>query len=73
VSLVDWCLQISVIVGWWLPIFVPVGTGVSTKLVPKNMCKSRLLPTKNYIYKFHVFLSKWFPHKSCVPFFVVNM
>jgi hypothetical protein len=60
VSLVDWCLQISVRVGWFLLGFVPVGIGVSNRLVPTNICKSRLVPTKNYKDKFCGFLPKGF-------------
>jgi hypothetical protein len=67
VSPVDWCLRRSVRVGWCLPGFVPVGIGVSSRLVPTNICNSRLVPTNNYKEKFCGFLPKGFPHKSCVP------
>jgi hypothetical protein len=73
VSLVDWCLQRSVSGGWSLPVFVPVGIGVSSWLVPTNICNSRLVPTKNFKENFRGFLSKGFPRKSCIPCFAVNM
>jgi hypothetical protein len=50
-----------------------MGICVSNRLVPINICNSRLVPTKNYKEKFHVFLPKGFPHKSYVSCSVVNM
>jgi hypothetical protein len=67
VSPVYWYLWIYLRVGWCLPIFVPVGIGVSNRLVPTNICNSSLVPTKNYKEKFLGFLPKGFPRKSCVP------
>jgi hypothetical protein len=49
-----------------------VGIGVSSRLVPTNICNSRLVPTKNYKEKFCGFLPKGFPCKSCVPCSAVN-
>jgi hypothetical protein len=53
----DWCLRSFVRVGWCLQRFLPLGTDVS----------SRLVPTRNYTEKFCVFC------KSCVPCSIVSI
>jgi hypothetical protein len=63
----DWCLRRYVRVGWFLPRFVSVGIGVSSRLVPTKICNNRLVPTNNYKEKLCGFLPKGFPRKSCVP------
>jgi len=73
VSLVVWCLQRYVRVGWFLLGFVPVRIGVSSRLVPTNICDNKLVSTKNYKERFCGFLSKGFPHKSCVPCYAINI
>jgi hypothetical protein len=50
-----------------------VGFSVFDRLVPTNICSSRLVPISNYKEKFHGFLPKRFPSKSCVPCSGVNM
>jgi hypothetical protein len=50
-----------------------VGIGVSSRLVPTNIYKNRLVNTNNYKENFSGFLLKVFPHKSCVPCFAVNI
>jgi hypothetical protein len=49
-----------------------VGIGVSGRLAPTNISNNRFIPTNNYKEKFCGFLPKGFPHKSCVPYFVVK-
>jgi hypothetical protein len=44
VSSVGWWLQRSVRVGRCLPGFVLMGIGVSNRLVPMKICKSRSVP-----------------------------
>jgi hypothetical protein len=66
------CLRRSSRVGWGLPGFVALGIGVSSGLVPKNICNSRLVPKNNYKDNFCGFILKGFPHKSCFLCSTVN-
>jgi len=72
VSPVDWCLQLSIRVGWCLPWFISVGVDVSSRLMLTNICNNRLVPTNNYKENFCGFLPKEFPRKSCVPCSTIN-
>jgi hypothetical protein len=51
----------------------PASIGVSSRLVPTNICNSRLVDTNNYKENFCSFLLKGFPHEPWVPCSTANI